>query len=199
MPHSTIIAVIELTWQKEKLQDLFSLLRRGVLLKARVGSTIGDILCNQVGVAREYLDHRIGTVFLDGSPVDDVDSAVVKPGASLALSAAMPGLVGATMRKGGVLASMRQTITHKADEVETNSQEGFFVIRLYNAVAPELGPMLLESGVWLGADAFADFFGNASDEFWTGCTACSIDGHVTPWTKVRQVPATALVLLRVTT
>lgn len=201
MPQKTTVKVIELTWKTDRLQDFFPLLRRGVLLKARLGSTISDILCDQKGVAREYLDNRIGTLFLDGSPVDDVDSAVIREGASLALSAAMPGLVGATMRKGGILASLRQSITHKAGDAETTSQDGFFNVRLYNAIAPELGPMLLESGVWLDADAFSDFFGNATDEFWSGCTASTIDGRETSWTKLGEIPKTldsGLVLLRVT-
>ncbi|MCP4349944.1 MAG: endonuclease/exonuclease/phosphatase family protein [Desulfobacterales bacterium] len=62
------------------------------MLKVQVGCSIRSLLCKQTDVASDYVDERISTVFLDGKPVDDVDSAIVKNGSVLALSAAMPGL-----------------------------------------------------------------------------------------------------------
>jgi hypothetical protein len=194
------MTVIELTWQAEKLEDFFPLLQRGVWLKAQLGLSIRSVLCDQLGITHEYLDHRIGTIFLDGSPVDDVDSAVVNEGARLALSAAMPGLVGATMRKGGILASMRDSITHKAGGSGSVRKEGFFLVRLFNMVAPELGPALLKMGVQLEAEALSGFLRGASEELWTGCKNCLVDGSKVDCRKLSEILTSAapgLVLLRV--
>jgi len=194
------MAIIDLTWKTEKLRDFLPLLHRGVWLKAKLGLSIRSILCDQLGVAHEYLDNRIGTIFLDGSPVDDVDSAIVNEGARLALSAAMPGLVGATMRKGGILASMRDSITHKEGDSRIVPKEGFFLLRLFNMVAPELGPALLKSGVQLEAEAFRGFFEGASDELWAGCKKCRIDGNEADCKELKDIRRSSdpdLVLLRV--
>jgi hypothetical protein len=56
------------------------------------------VLCDQFQVETDYLENRIKTIFLDGKPVDDEDKAVLKNGSTLALSAAMPGLVDSTFR-----------------------------------------------------------------------------------------------------
>ena len=195
-----IMAVIDLTWKTEKLQDFFPLLHRGVWLKAKLGLSIRSVLCDQLGVAHEYLDKRIGTIFLDGSPVDDVDSAIVHEGARLALSAAMPGLVGATMRKGGILASMRDSITHRGGDAGIVPKEGVFLLRLFNMVAPELGPALLKSGVQLEAEALRGFFESASDELWTGCQECLVDGKEADCTELKDIPRSpdaGLILFRV--
>ena len=148
MPEIINTPVVEFLWDPQKLPDFLPLLRRGILLKARLGTTISNVLCEQLGIPREYLDDRVGTVFLDGRAVDDVDKAIVREGGTLALSAAMPGLVGATMRKGGILASMRNSITYREQDPAMSGSEGFFVLRLYNTVAGELGPIVLRSGVW---------------------------------------------------
>lgn len=194
------MAVIDLTWKTEKLEDFFPLLHRGVWLRAKLGLSIRSVLCDQLGIAHEYLDNRIGTIFLDGSPVDDVDSAIVNEGARLALSAAMPGLVGATMRKGGILASMRDSITHKAGDSGIIPKEGFFLLCLFNMIAPELGPVLLKSGVQLEAEALRGFFDGASGELWTGCKKCLIDGNEAECKELMEIPGSTdpgLVLLRV--
>jgi len=45
------------------------------------------------GLDEDYVTQRISTIFLDGKPVDDIDTLLVRDGAVLSLSAAMPGLV----------------------------------------------------------------------------------------------------------
>jgi len=71
------------------------------MISATVGCSIKNLLCNQFDITPEYLSDRISTIFLNGKPVDDVESAIIKDNSILALSGAMPGLVGATFRKGG--------------------------------------------------------------------------------------------------
>ena len=125
----------------------FSLFEKGVVLSAKIGCTLRDFLCGQLGIADDYLDRRVQTLFLDFRPVDDVDAAVVRDGAVLALSAAMPGLLGATMRKGGRYAAFRKDISQHADVCGICETPGRVTVKLFNMVARELGPGLLEAGV----------------------------------------------------
>jgi hypothetical protein len=170
-------ADICISWDADRLTHFFPLLQKGFLIKTLSGKSIRAVLCDQIGVSPEYLDNRVNTIFLDGKPVDDVDTAVIKEGSVLALSASMPGFVGAAFRKGGYYASMRGSITHGEDSAPTASQEGFFLLKLYNFVAKELGPLFLESGIWLPRDDVKELFEGRPDDFWSGCRSCTIDGR----------------------
>jgi hypothetical protein len=125
-------------------------LQQGVLVDIQVGCSIHHLLCKQFGVTDDYLANRIKTLFLDGKPVDDAKTAMIRDGSTLALSGAMPGLVGATFRRGGVLASFRSSITHAGDgEFIFNRAQGRIKIKLFNLLLSELGPQLLNKGVWV--------------------------------------------------
>ena len=72
----------------------------------------------------------------------------------IALSAAMPGLAGATLRKGGHFAGMRREIS-QCDEASCEEQhEGMVTLKLFNLVAREMGPQVLEKGVWVTGEAW---------------------------------------------
>ena len=123
------------------------LLEKGVVISARIGCTLRDFVCSQLGFAEDYLDRRIQTLFLDARPVDDVDKTIVSDGATLALSAAMPGLVGATMRKGGRYAGLRRDISQPDDACGICEKQGRVTVKLFNMVARVIGDRLLETGV----------------------------------------------------
>jgi len=91
---------LNFTIAASQLPGFFQFLQRGFRVRAQVGCTIKSMLCRQFGLDPVYVEERIKTVFMDGKAVDDMDSAVIKDSSTLALSAAMPGLVGATFRRG---------------------------------------------------------------------------------------------------
>ena len=95
---------IEIELPPELLRVFFPYLQAGVEVEVRVGSTIKLLLTEQFGIAADYLTNRITTVFLNHKAVDKVETAVVRDGAVLALSGAMPGLVGAKAGFTGVYA-----------------------------------------------------------------------------------------------
>src|SRR5690349_16233437 len=95
----------------EYMSEFFPLLQQGVRVTARTGCTLAMLLGEEFGLDEAYVARRITTIFLDNSPIDDVHRAIVKDGSTIALSGAMPGLVGATMRCGGYYAAMRGAIT----------------------------------------------------------------------------------------
>lgn len=146
---------LRLKCSRKLLLKLVPLLVAGVWVECRMGCSIRELLCRQLGVDSDYLDNVIQTVFLDGKPVDDVDNAYVEPGSTLALSAAMPGLVGATLRKGGLLAGFRHSISHEGSRngVSERQSNGRINVKLFNLVTKELGSLFLARGVILQSSA----------------------------------------------
>ena len=155
----------------------FRLLQQGFMVKAQVGCSIESFICKQLGVSPEYLEDRIQTLFLDGKPVDDVNSAIIEHGSTLALSAAMPGFLGATLRKGSYYAAMRSQISYRKKKKLGPIQEGTVFLKLFNLLLGELGPAFLKRGIWLDGKILDDFFKGQSGDFWAGCKAASLNGE----------------------
>ncbi|HEY6871853.1 MAG TPA: hypothetical protein VI298_03885 [Geobacteraceae bacterium] len=162
--------------------EFFPILLRGFHVAARVPCTVRDLLCDQFGLSPDYAATRITTIFLDGKATDDIDEALVRDRSTVALSAAMPGLVGATMRRGGFYAALRGAITHRENGDAGASQDGMVRIKLFNMLLRELGPPFLARGIFLNQSDLADFFRTMSDHFRRGCSEARVNG-------MRVVPA----------
>jgi len=165
-----------LTFRPEGLSRFFPLLQTGVMVEAEVGSSVRDFLLTLPGVDSAYIDGRIKTVFLNGKVVDDVETAFLDDGSILALSAAMPGLAGAALRRGGGLASFRSQITFPAREKPGPRRKGFVLIKLYNLILKELGVIFLRRGIFLASAALAKFFKGQSEEFWVNLETALVNG-----------------------
>ncbi|MDQ7783931.1 MAG: hypothetical protein RDU20_13695 [Desulfomonilaceae bacterium] len=191
-----------LTWAADKPSGFQLLLQQGFVVPVTVGSNIRAVLCDQLGVSHDYLDNRINTIFLDGKPVDDVDKATVADGSTLALSASMPGLVGAAMRKGGLIARFRGAITHTDQDSPAQGGQGTITVKLYNLVVDELGPTFLKSGISLRDEDMQVFLENRSALFWTDCKKAELNGReVDPGRLLDEKPPVpgGLVMLKVVT
>lgn len=167
---------IDLTLREDLLPVFSGLLGGGFGIQITTGKSIKSILCDQLDIAPDYLEERIQTIFMDGQVVDDVDSVLVGKGAEIALSGAMPGLVGATLRKGGHLAPMRASISRKAEEMASGGGTGPVKIKLFNLTARELGPGFLEKGVELDGADLADLLGKMPARFFRGIRSARING-----------------------
>lgn len=154
------------------------LLQRGFMIRTHVGCSIQDFLINEIGANPDTIE-RIQTVFLDGRPVDDLGAAMVRGGSTLALSAAMPGLVGATMRRGGRYASFRGAITYRETGVACGAEDGLVRLKLFNLLLDELGGGFLKKGILVVSSDLADFLNGQSDDFWSGCRHVLVDGALT--------------------
>ncbi len=176
-----------LTLESELIPSFFQFLRHGVMMEAGIGCSISEFLCQQLGVSPEYLEQRIQTCFLDGRPVDDVNSAIIKEGSTLSLSAAMPGLLGATLRKGSYYAGIRSQISYREEMESIPSGEGTVVLKLFNLVARELGPTVLSGGVWIKGKDLGEFLGRQSDHFRAGCKAVCLDGEKADLEKLAEI------------
>jgi hypothetical protein len=166
-----------LTLGSEKIPYLFQLLQQGFTVRVQVGCSVRALLSQQLDISPEFLEGRIKTIFLDGKPVDDMDSTIIKEGSTLALSAALPGLAGATLRRGGTYASLRSQITHPGDDTPIAQREGFIVLKLFNLLMEELGPALLHRGVFIKKEVLREFLRNLPKDFWAGCQVPKVDGE----------------------
>lgn len=173
--------------------------RQGVQVEILAGSSIRQIIVDQLGIAEAYLENRIQTLFLNGKPVDDVDTRKVSAGSILALSAAMPGLAGATLRKGGKYASFRQQISLGNDSPTPDLQKGSMVLKLFNQVAEEQGPAVLTKGIWIGVGDLQAVIRKARDQsLIREILKVEINGNrVTPEILAEEIATEAAVFLSI--
>ena len=127
------------------------LFQKGVTVDAQTGCSVQAFLCDQLGLSREYVEARIQTIMLNGKIVDDPKTAAIQSGGVLSLSAAIPGLLGATLRTGSYYAAMRSQISWKGGAPTSGGGQGTFVIKLFNILINEVGTRLLRRGVWVQA------------------------------------------------
>jgi hypothetical protein len=154
----------------------FNLAERGFRANVQTGCSVKELICNQLGIAEDYLEKRIQTIFLNAKAVDDLDYTMVTDGSTLALSGAMPGLVGVTMRRGGFYASLRSQISHEKNLSASHRGDGQIVIKLFNLVLKELGPGILQKGFRTSGENLQDLLKRHLNELKTGCISGELDG-----------------------
>lgn len=168
-----------LTLRPDRIAFFSPLFQQGIIIKTLVGTSIKDFLVEGLGINLDYVETRIQTVFLNGKAVDDLENSAIKDGATLALSGALPGLVGATFRRGGTYASFRKAITLQEGKESIPLEEGRIVLKLFNLIVPELTPLLLARGVWITGAALDRFLTGLPQSFWEGCPEVGRNGQET--------------------
>jgi len=141
--------------EESRVALFFLLLQQGVKIKRRVGCSVEVFLRQEIGASAETIE-KIQSIMLDGKPVDDIKSSLVHNDSILALSAAMPGLVGATLRRGGAYSSFRSGITYHGTDEACVTGEGWVSVKIFNLLMAEMGPTLLRTGVLV---KISDFLG----------------------------------------
>jgi hypothetical protein len=168
---------LSLVLEPKLFGKFLQLLQKGVKVTARIGSSVRSFLCDDLGVSPEYVDKRIQTLFLNGKAIDNPDTATLKEDSTLALSAAMPGLLGATLRKGSYYAKMRSEISYQEQNQRITLREGFVLLKLFNLLPAEIGPAILERGIWLKGEELNQFLKELSNELLENCTEAKVDGQ----------------------
>ncbi len=140
-------------WQMQAIdsrvvQDLLYVMQSGIYVPCAQTVSVEGFLLHNLGLDAVLLATQVQTVMLNSRVVDRMHEAMLVPGSRLALSAAMPGLVGATLRSGGLLANLRSGITFTAaGGAAAPSAEPFvFELHLYNSLIPLLAPLLCAYG-----------------------------------------------------
>lgn len=166
---------LNLVVKADHIAVFLKLIESGFRIRIKAGLSIKKLFCEQLGISDEYFENRIQTIFLDGKPVDNEDTARVYDGSKIALAAAMPGLVGAVFRKGGQYAPFRRTITHSETGSSSVKGEGEIVLKLFNMIAKEQGPAFLQKGIILEGKRFQDFLLRNSQDLKAACNSIHLN------------------------
>jgi len=173
---------VEFSVPEAQFEFFFPLLRQGVMVLVQEGQTVKGFLQDELGLTQDTIASRVQTVFLNGHPVDDMAGTRLEEGAVLSLSAAMPGLLGACMRVDSPYATMRDSITQGRSAQAAAQQEASaigFTLKLFNFMAREIGPCVLERGVVVDSERVLTLVGDASEEgLWKAGAGLAIDGAV---------------------
>ncbi len=167
---------LRLHFQKDLIIAFFPLLQQGFYVEI-TPDNVQEMLCRICEMGPEDLNHRIQTLFLNGKPVDNMEKIFIQDGDCLALSAAMPGLVGATMRSGGVLAGFRHAISHRSTRARSDSGGGLLTIKLFNLLIREIGPRFLRRGILVGGGDLRSLLSSLSKSDWKHCKSAHLDAQ----------------------
>ena len=184
-----VVRSIEVQLAPELLRIFFPLFEEGVEVEVKAGCSVRELLIEQIGIAAEYIANRITTVFLNHRAVDNMESALIVDGAVLALSGAMPGLVGATMRSGGFYAAMRGGLTYQNGDTAPGVKSGVIKLKLFNLLLAEIGPRLLQRGILLPDARWQKFLAQQAEQlrvrgYW-------LDGRSLPAEQIHHLPTAA--------
>ena len=175
---------------EQLVAGFFLLLQQGVRIRRRVGCSVDAFLRDELGAGPATIE-KIQSIMLDGKPVDDIGSALLHDGSVLALSAAMPGLVGATLRRGGAYSSFRSAISYHETEATCAAGEGWVGIKIFNLLMAELGPGLLLQGVLVKAADLLGLLKERAEVFGQGCRSITLDGRPIDINMLGKSPALA--------
>lgn len=190
--------IIEASLPPSRFPGMSTLLSRGFYFPVTPGATIRDVLETQAGICPEYVQNRIQTVFLNGKAVDDMGAARVSDGDTLSVSAAMPGLAGATFRKGGFYSTFRAGISyHERPDIHWR-QTGSIFIKLFNFIAREIGPAFLSKGIRLMENDFTFFLEETGPDVVAAVSRVRLNGIPVTWeTLFQREKRSEIVLLKI--
>ena len=155
MPTTSCPPTLHLLLAPGGLPPFTSLLQSGFEVPCFSAESLGSFLNRLPGFTSDYITERIQTIFVNGLPTDDMQTVLHGNPPVVALSAAMPGLAGAILRKNSFHKALRSTPPEKNDTAA--SGQSAVRLKLFNAIARERGPELLAQGVLLAARQLADF------------------------------------------
>jgi hypothetical protein len=159
-------AKLNLCLARDRIHSFFTLFRQGFMVEIQAGCSIKKMLADTLGLDGSFVEDRIKTIFLDSKPVDDISTACITNGSVLALSGAMPGLAGATLRRGGQLASFRGSISCRSRGENNAGQGGYAIVKLFNLLVNDLGPIFLKNGILIKKQPLVTFLRRQPEDFW---------------------------------
>jgi hypothetical protein len=189
-PSETILELLPAD-REELLSAMRSLVNQGVELDIQTGGTVMEFLEEQLGLAPDYVEKRIQTVFLNGKPVDRMDRAALREGSVLGLSAALPGLLGASLRMAGPYSSLRSSITYQDEDSGASGPPGSgrITLKAFNVLLPEITPVLAERGFLVKRPLLAGWLKREAERIKRSVAAAELDGkpaapgelHIRSW------------------
>jgi len=138
-----------------KIERIATVLQAGFYVRSKTGITLFSFLQKLPGFSNDYIIDRLQTIFLDGDAIDDLQNTFTESSATLALSAAMPGLAGAIYRKQSPHASLRKSPVIRKTSQAIN--DVLVRVKFFNVIAIEKGPAVLEQGAVINTKDISSF------------------------------------------
>jgi hypothetical protein len=158
-------------------QDFAMLLQGGVQVEVELGCTVLQFLSEQMKIPADYIEKRILSLLMDGRPVHDYKKGIVHEGAVLALSAVMPGHLGAMMHQ--EKARIERDAGGKQESLEEN-RFGLVTVKLFNFTGRELADTFLNRGVYVEAERFHHFLSMMGTPFFSEILSIHLDDKAIP-------------------
>ena len=165
----------------------------GVTIPCRLGLPLRHVLLEDFGLSPKQVDETIDVYFLDGRPVDDLDTAFPDDGSRLALAAGLPGVAGIAMKRGSAVKGLRPGIAHQTKNTAAPGA-GALTLALFSLALPFLAGHFLERGVVAPASLVQEICARVPS------LPCTLDG--VPSTtgdaaeKLAEAPAELLIRVR---
>ena len=163
-----------------------TLLQRGFVLPVTGTISIAELLIELPGFNEEYIRDRVQTIFVNGIAEDNTGRELL-PGDALALSAAMPGLAGAIFRRGGQHASLRTR--PEAVKSDKTDYSGFITLKLFNMIATETGPQLLQDGILIKGKTLARFLDRQGERILPVIERSEVEGTAVELAELTDIVA----------
>lgn len=169
----------------------YYILQKGFALDGVAGTSVRRFLHDALGFDDGFIDSTVRTIFLNNSPLDDLDRTYIKDGDRLALGSAMPGLVGIVMGRDNLYKSFRSEIEVK-DHSRAKAAPARVGMKIFSTLAVETGRGLLARGILVDAGLLADFLRDKEPEI------LEVNGEDADGFLKRLGSATGYVFIRVT-
>ena len=142
-----------------------TLLQRGFYLTGPNGLTVREFLRRVVGYDDDCIDGQVRTIFLNSSPMDDIDQSHVREGDRLSLGSAMPGLVGICMGRDNPYKSFRSDIASVKDDESESGETVRVYVKVFSVLAVDTGADILAAGIEVDRSVLADLLEKETGKF----------------------------------
>lgn len=161
--------------QTGQISKLSAVLQMGFYLPVPAGSSVKAVL-DAAGFSPSYLQDKVKTVFLDGTAVDNLEAERIKHRSVIAVSGAMPGLVGAIFRKDSPISGLRSNVAKRPYDRSHQHGDELVLLKMFNIIAEEMGPELLRSGLTVAGKDMENFFANRRELLEKAILEVELDG-----------------------
>lgn len=151
------VECMKLTMRAQSKASWYYPLQKGFLLAAVSGMSVRQVLNSILQFDDAFIEDRVRTIFLNNSPVDNIDEAFLKDGDRMALGSAMPGLVGIVMGRDNPFKSFRSDISAQEGGQSGSRTPITISMKMFSTLAVESGTDILERGVLFDTNELADF------------------------------------------
>lgn len=143
-------------------------LQKGFYKIGTMGMTVREFMNNVLGYDDQLIELSVRTIFLNYSPVDNIDATRIQDADKLSLGSAMPGVVGIVMGRDNPYKSFRSDISSHEVDVEQSETSARVFIKIFSNLAVDTGTEILARGIEVDASVLADFMSQYKDHVVSG-------------------------------